>query len=108
LEDTFHFAGKDVLMSFGLLNDLTQLFGDPGRVAVLDFDPEMQDRALVLCLSERSARGRILKEYDLDNMPEFKPADAEAFFDWVKEHAVDFFIRRLKKSASLIEVARAR
>lgn len=107
MEDTHRFAGQDVLMSFGLLNDLTQIFGEPGRVALIDLDPELQDQVLVACLSKRNGRGRIVDEYNLDKMPDFQPQEAEAFFDWIKEHTVDFFIRRLTKSASLFEARKA-
>lgn len=102
MEDRFTFAGQDILMSFGLLNDLTQVFGDPGRIAVLDFDPLMQEEIVKACLAKRTGLGRRIEEFDLDTLPVHPRAEIEAFFSWVKEHVVDFFIRRLTDSANLL------
>ena len=102
MEDRTHFAGQDILMSFGLLTELTQIIGDPGRVAVIDFDPAMQEQVLKACLAKRTPLGRVTEHFDLDTLSDFTLRDIEGLFSWVKEHVVDFFIRRLKDSANLI------
>jgi hypothetical protein len=90
---------REILMSYGLLNELTKLVGDPNRAATLDLDPDLGMQVLVTVLAPRTTSGKT-EEFD---MPELTPDEAYQVFDWVKAHVLDFFMKRLQSSLGAIE-----
>ena len=87
---------REIFMSFGLLNELTKIIGDPARVASVTVDPEMRDDVLNAVLSKRKTSGKIISQADIDDI-DIPVEDVEILLDWASEHALSFFIRSLKK-----------
>lgn len=94
--------GRELFMSFGLLNEIASLVGSPEGVPTLSFDPSASHALLELVLAKRDKRGNIIREEDEPIVPlDLEPDAAEAIIDWAGTHALDFFIRRFAKSAQL-------
>jgi hypothetical protein len=91
---------RELFMSFGLLNESTRLVGDLNRVAAIGLNPDLSIQILAAVLAPRDAKGRIADDFVL---PEMSPENAEQILDWVKEHVLDFFIRRLRKTLTLVD-----
>jgi hypothetical protein len=94
---------RTVFMSYGLLNSLTGLIGDPDRAVMLETDPELCSTIVTAVFVPRTPSGKInvkLEDYD---PPGLTTTEAEKLFDWVKGHVVDFFTRRLRSSLKLME-----
>jgi hypothetical protein len=94
---------REILMSYGLLNELTKLAGDPNKAATLDLDPDLAMQVLLTVLTPRTTSG---KPEDFD-MPELTPDEAYKVFDWAKAHLLDFFMKRLQSSLGAIEGRKA-
>lgn len=91
---------RELFMSFGLLNESVRLVGDLNRVAAIGLNPDLSVAILTAVLAVRDAKGRVKDDFVL---PEMSPETAEAILDWVKEHVLDFFIRRLRKTLTLVD-----
>lgn len=103
LEVTIDDQTKTILMSFGLLNELTALVGGPEQVATLYFDPSLRTTVLQLILARRDKRGVILNDPEDEIVPyDLDPEIAERITAWVADHCLDFFIRQFAKSAHLL------
>lgn len=102
---TLDVAGTErtVFMSFGLLNEIAALVQSPENVPELSFNATVSTAALHLMLAPRDKRGNILPEKeDEPAVPlDLDPDTAERLLDWAGEHILDFFVRRLAKSATL-------
>jgi hypothetical protein len=94
---------RTVFMSFGLLNEIAALVQSPENVPELSFNSTVSTAALHLMLAPRDKRGNILPEKeDEPAVPlDLDPDTAEQLLDWAGEHVLDFFVRRLAKSAQL-------
>lgn len=93
---------REIFMSFGLLNELARVVGDVNRTAAIDLDADLALEVMTLCLVPRDERGRPqFKDFEIP--AELDPETAETILDWVKDHVLAFFIRRLKKTLNLIE-----
>jgi len=105
---TVHFYGPDkklqegeVTMSFGLLSVLARLAGDINRIGVLDLDPVLADEVLDEVMIPRTANGKRNPPAGYE-MPDLPMEDAHAIFSWVKDHIMDFFLRRLTDTSELM------
>lgn len=102
---TVNVGGTDrtLFMSFGLLNEIAALVGGPDQVPELSFNPVVSTSALNLLLAARDKRGNIIPPTDDEPaVPlDLDPEAAEAMIDWAGAHVLDFFVRRLAKSAAL-------
>jgi hypothetical protein len=93
---------RTIFMSFGLLNEISALVQSPENVPELSFNSTVSTAALHLMLAPRDKRGNILPEGDEPAVPlDLDPAIAEQLLDWAGAHVLDFFVRRLAKSAQL-------
>jgi hypothetical protein len=94
---------RTVFMSFGLLNEIAALVQSPENVPELSFNSTVSTAALHLMLAPRDKRGNILPEKDDEPaVPlDLDPEVAEQLLDWAGAHVLDFFVRRLAKSAAL-------
>jgi hypothetical protein len=101
LDDRFDFGGYDILMSLGLLNELTGLVGDPTNIGAVDFDSDIQAQVIAACVAERTKFGKRKSELNIDELP-VSVAQVEALLDWVKAHVMDYFVRRLTANAALV------
>jgi hypothetical protein len=88
-------ADQEVFMSYGLLNEMTKLFGgNINTLPTLDLDPSIAEPIMAMLLAERDETGKIISNPIFD----ISISDAEKVFDWVKEHLVNFFIGRLSST----------
>lgn len=95
----------EVFMSFALLNEIASLAGGPEGIPRLSFDPATSTAAMELMLAPRDKRGRIIDpspEEDPIIPVDLDPEIAEQLLDWAGAHALDFFIRRFRKSTVLM------
>ncbi len=87
---------REIFMSFGLLNDLTTVVADPGRVATISMDPALRVSVLNTVLAIRKKNGKIEQAVDVTDI-DISIKDAERLIDWVSEHVMSFFVRSLQK-----------
>lgn len=100
---TLKVNGEDfeVFMSFGLLNELTAVIGDPGRAASIFFDPELREHVLRAVLSERNKAGKVIDRVDDILDLEVDLGEIELLLSWVAGHVLRFFTRSLKSVMGL-------
>ncbi|KQS84252.1 hypothetical protein [Rhizobium sp. Leaf383] len=99
------FEGKDreLLMSYGLLNELAKLVGSPEVAPQISLDEGLREDVLGACLAYRKASGKILKKVeDMDDL-DMSIDDIEAVLDWATEHVLSFFVRSLGKMVKRVE-----
>jgi hypothetical protein len=91
-------------MSLGLLNELAELIGDPTRVGSIDFNSDLQTEVIEACLAPRTKMGKRKGDdpVDLDTL-EMSIGDIENLLDWVKEHIMDFFLRRFQATSRVLD-----
>jgi hypothetical protein len=93
-------AGR-IFMSYGLLSTLSRIVGDVNRIGVIDIDPDMAAEVLDECLVPRTSTGKPNRPASYE-MPDLPIEEAGKIFTWVKEHLLNFFIRRLQSTADLM------
>ena len=97
----FNGEDREVFMSFGLLNSLTKVIGDPTRIPAVGVDPELREDVLSELLADRKPSGKISKPIeDIDDI-EIPIEDVELLLNWASEHVMGFFLRSLNKAAEL-------
>ncbi len=104
LKNTIHIkVGEEeveVFMAFARLDGLSQLVGSVERVAEFDFNPEVRTEALALCLAPRTETGRAVGDWQVPETLAYE--EAERLLDWIKEHVLGFFLRRLSRNLQLV------
>jgi hypothetical protein len=93
---------REIFMSFGLLNELTTVVGDPGAIASITLNPEMRNKVLESALAKRKPSGKIEEPVDMDDL-DISIDEAEKLLDWVSGHVMSFFVRSLRKVAAVNE-----
>lgn len=91
---------RTLFMSFGLLNELTKLVGDPTQVASIPIDVELRTDVLKLVLAKRKKSGKLEEEIDFDDL-DIAVADVERVLHWTQEHVISFFVRSLRQVLSV-------
>ncbi|WP_353645768.1 hypothetical protein [Mesorhizobium sp. WSM2239] len=92
---------REIFMSFGLLNTITALMGDPAVAASVYFNPELREAVLITALHERSKTGKIIDEVvELDDL-DIPMSDIEALLAWEVDHAISFFVRSMERVKGL-------
>lgn len=94
-------AVRELFMTYGLLNSLTSLIGDPDKVVMLETDPELVRTLITAVFIPRTPSGRISVNIDDYDPPGMSLTEGNKVIDWVKEHVLDFFIQRMQKSMKL-------
>jgi len=93
--------GRQIFMSYGMLNALSQRVGGPDQISLVYLDMELQMD--LLCT--------LMGTYDKD-AKKFTPAstatdislsDAERMTHWLVEHLIDFFVRTLTQAKAMEE-----
>lgn len=89
-----------IFMSYGLLNRLVTIIGEPTQVEAIYTDPTLQAAVVI----------QVLGKYD-DQKQEFVPANPDTIqlspavvsdmLAWITEHVLDFFLRSLEKAQKL-------
>lgn len=107
MENTFDIRigeeDREILMSFGLLNELTKLIGDPGTVAAVAINPELRDEVLRLVLAERKRSGKVIKPLEDVEDIDADYEDIERLLKWVMGHVLGFFVRLLQTTKEVAE-----
>ena len=93
---------RDAFMSYGLLNDLVRVVGDPNKASVIELDPELADVVVRLVLIPRSKTGKKMIDLTVFDPPGLTVGEAMKLFDWTKAHLLDFFTSRLGASLQSI------
>lgn len=96
--------GKDqeILMSFGLLNELSRTVGSLEEVQIVMLDTDRSLELLNLCVALRDENGNI----DIANSTDISKGDAidtdtyEALLNWVLQHVMSFFMKRARALAT--------
>lgn len=94
--------GRELYMSFGLLNLLATMVPTPELVPTMSLDPEARTAILTACFTPRKKSGKATEEIDIDDM-EFSIEDAESTLGWVTDHLMAFFVRALRKVMATTE-----
>lgn len=87
---------RDLFMSFGLLNELSKILGDPQQVASVMIDPDLRTEVLSLVLAKRKKSGKLEEAIDMDDV-DISIEDVERVLHWTQEHVISFFVRSLKQ-----------
>lgn len=87
---------REIFMSFGLLNDLATLTGDPARVAAIPLIADLRMSVLNTVLAPRRKNGKKEAEIDVTEL-DISIEDAERLLTWASEHVMSFFVRALQK-----------
>ncbi len=92
---------REILMSFGLLDQLSRIVEAPDNVGQVLLAPDLRQKVMVEVLAERKPSGKIIKAIDDFEDLDIEIDAAEALLDWSMEHLMDFFVRRLQKVADI-------
>jgi len=92
---------REIFMSFGLLNEITKLMGDPATAASAFFNPELREKVLLAALHVRSKTGKI--EHEVENLDDLDIdfASMEELLAWEVDHALAFFTRSMDRVVKL-------
>jgi len=88
---------REIFMSFGLLNEITTLMGDPATAASVYFNPELREDVLKAALHQRTKTGKIERKVErLDDL-DISLDVMEELLAWEVEHAIAFFGRAMER-----------
>lgn len=95
---------KNVFMSFGLLNCLSNLVGGLEQLPFIYSESSMREVLITSCLSDRSPDGKIPTAEQFDELSKnLSVAEAELLLGWIEDHLAGFFIRSLQRLKVLAE-----
>ena len=98
---------RELFMSFGLLHELLRAVGDVSGASVIAIDADMREKVVVLVLSERDEKGRIVKEFPFYTS-RVSTADMHEIFKWVGSHVLDFFLTAMETAVETHQPEQAR
>lgn len=97
LSITFEGNDRDLLMSYGLLNELTKIVGSPEIAPQITVNHALREEILKAVLAERKPSGKIVKAIEDADDLDLSVEDAERVLDWATEAVLSFFVRSLDK-----------
>lgn len=110
-DDTFEIQingeGREIKMSFGLLNQLCSMCGDVEDAMMFGIDANLREEALRLMLSKRDDQGRIEENVNLFNI-DVDPDAINDLLDWAGGHVLDFFLKAAEKTKAMGEARQDR
>jgi hypothetical protein len=89
---------REIFMSYGLLNQMAALIGDPSQVVRISLDPDLRSEILRLALAKRKKSGKVLEEVEDVEDIDASYAEIEALLKWCMEHVLGFFVRLMSAS----------
>lgn len=101
MQDTMQFSGKEVKMTFGLLNVLCRVVGEVDVAALMSLDGDVRERVLIETLSPRDKKGVITEEISIFEIGA-STEEVVVLLDWVQEHVLGFFVQRGQKTAEVV------
>ncbi|MBD9544258.1 hypothetical protein IB276_32965 [Ensifer sp. ENS04] len=94
---------RELLMSYGLLNELAKIVGSPEVAPSISIDESLRADVLAACLAERKPSGKVVKPVaDMDDL-DISIDDIEKILDWATEAVLNFFVRSLGKMVKRVE-----
>lgn len=93
---------RELFMSFGLLNELTRIIGDPSRVTQVALDPALRDEFLTALFAKRKKSGKIEEAADIEDL-DISYEDVEKALTWAQEHVMSFFVRSFRQIKAVTE-----
>lgn len=97
LDVTINGEPVELLMSWGLLNELVPLVRDLVNVGLIAIDTELRYGVMNCVLAKRDEKGKILEALDMYNL-NIKVKDVQAIVMWVQEHLLDFFLGAIESA----------
>lgn len=103
------YAGSErqLLMSFGLLNELMTHVGDLPRVQTIGVDGELRTLILESVFAGRGPKGEVTEPVSVNVLP-ISPKDAQRVLTWVAEHVIDFFLGAVEAAVATMAPHEAR
>lgn len=89
-----------IFMSFGMRRALVAALGSMEHIDRILIDADLGDRLMAVALQERDKAGKITTPKELDDI-EISLADADALLNWISEHLLDFFMKRLESTKAV-------
>lgn len=102
MQDTIQFAGKEVKMTFGLLNILCRQVGDVDVAALMTLDGDLREQIIIQTLSPRDPKGVMLEEISIFEI-NASTEEFVALLDWIQEHVLSFFVQTGTKTAQVVK-----
>lgn len=97
LQDRKVIAGRNIFMSYALLNHLVQAITAPEQVSLLMYDPVKQLEVMQILFAQRTPDGEVTAL----EMPEMTIDDGLELISWVSEHVLRFFIRGAEQALKM-------
>ncbi|TPL42617.1 MULTISPECIES: hypothetical protein [unclassified Mesorhizobium] len=92
---------REIFMSFGLLNEVTTLMGEPATAASVYFAPKLREQVLLAALHKRTKTGKVEAPIGSLDDVEISMSDMEALLAWEVDHAIGFFTRSMDRVVKL-------
>jgi hypothetical protein len=93
---------EELFMSFGLLNEVSQVVGDVENLPMVVINPDMREKCLQVILSERDDDGKITKKFNFYKA-KITIDEVNKIVEWVSENLFDFFLKALEGANNLRE-----
>lgn len=91
---------RSILMTFGLLDEISGLIGSAENVPLLALDRDTRNKMLRIMLSTRDDEGKIVKEFNpMTSLVSM--ATINELVSWSAEHVLSFFLTSLEGAARL-------
>ena len=101
MQDVIQFNGKEVKMTFGLLNILCRMVGDVDVAALMTIDGDLREQMIIQTLSPRDAKGIIISQVSVFEI-EASTDEFVILLDWIQEHVLSFFVQTGTKTAQVV------
>ena len=98
---------REIFMSFGLLNQLTNIIGDMQNVGFVHVVPDIRAQVLNELLAERTKGGKVTKIVPHDEA-EVSLEDIQKLLDFAVEHMLDFTLKATENLVALQKRQEAR
>jgi hypothetical protein len=82
----------ELLMTFGLLNELANLLGANGQIVTAAVDPDSRMTVLCACLLKRGKAGFLEGEFNIEEI-DINPDTVIEIIEWAQSHVIDFFLK---------------
>ena len=92
---------REIFMSFGLLNEITALMGEPATAASVYFAPKLREQVLLAALHKRTKSGKVEELVTEIEDLDIPTSDIEALLAWEVDHAIGFFTRSMDRVVKL-------
>lgn len=92
--------GRIIFMSYGLLNRLSMIIGEPDNLPAIYLDPGLQGTVMSHLLGTYDATTKQFHPQDVDDI-QLSPQIIADLLAWVSEHIIDFFVLTLQNAKGL-------